>query len=436
MKPRVTFASRRTRFSKRQTKKTVQQTKKLRRRKRRSAGRGRNTADKANQQLSRFRQASVVAVAITMLLLTVLSDGEAEQTQDTTTADTENVQDTAQESVETTEEDTVAIENIGQAATDEAVTTIRELWTGFYQNLPKLLIALIALLLAWLISKLVRPLLRRATRNWRTSSAVMAVTSISIWLLAIGVALSVLAGDIRALVGSVGLVGLALSWALQTPIESFTGWLLNSFKGYYRVGDRIAVGEVFGDVYQIDSLNTTVWEIGSPEQMGAVQAEQPTERLVTFPNNEILTSTVINLTRDFPYVWDELSVPIANESDLMLALEVLQNVADNLLGAYMEQPTSDYARILKKANINEQVAQKPQLFVSATDSWTNITIRYLVGAKSRRQWKSDLQIAVSQELNQPKYKRKIISAYTRQQYQPIDSDGVPVSAGNTGQNLE
>jgi small-conductance mechanosensitive channel len=434
MKPRITFKARQTRFSKRQTKKTVQQTKKLRRRKRRSTGRGYRTADKANQQLSRFRQASVVAVAITMLLLTVFSDGEAEQTQDT--AATETVQETTQESVETTEEDTVAIENIGQAATDEAVTTIRELWTGFYQNLPKLLIALAALLLAWLLSKLIRPLLRRATRNWRTSSAVMAVTSISIWLLAIGVALSVLAGDIRALVGSVGLVGLALSWALQTPIESFTGWLLNSFKGYYRVGDRIAVGDVFGDVYQIDSLNTTVWEIGSPEQMGAVQAEQPTGRLVTFPNNEILTSTVINLTRDFPYVWDELAVPIANESNLMLALEVLQKVADDLLGAYMEQPAQKYERILKKANINEQVAQKPQLFVSATDSWTNITIRYLVGAKSRRKWKSELQIAVSQELNQSKYRRKIISAYTRQQYQPIDSDGVPVSGGSTGQNLE
>ena len=436
MKQRNTFKTRQTRFSKRQTSKAVQQRKKLRKRSRRSTGRGRNTAAKANQQLSRFRQASVVAVAITMLLLTIFSDGEAEQTQDITPADTENVQETTQESADTTEEDTVSIDNIGQAATDEAVTTIRELWTGFYQNLPKILIAVAALLLAWLLSKLIRPLLRRATRNWRTSNAVLAVTSISIWLIAIGVALSVLAGDIRALVGSVGLVGLALSWALQTPIESFTGWLLNSFKGYYRVGDRIAVGDVFGDVYQIDSLNTTVWEIGSPDQMGAVQAEQPTGRLVTFPNNEILTSTVINLTRDFPYVWDELAVPIANESDLVLALEVLQKVADNLLGAYMEQPAQEYERILQKANINEPVNQKPQLFVSATDSWTNITIRYLVGAKSRRKWKSDLQIAVSQELNQPKYKKKIISAYVRQQYQPIDSDGVPVTAVNTGQNLE
>lgn len=383
----------------------------------------RKTADQANKQLGKFRQASIVAVAFTMLLLMLFPGGEASQAQETSTEDTVVV-----------EEKSIS-ENTSVAA-DEALTTVRELWNGFYQNLPKLLIALLALFLAWAFLRLLKPLIKRLTHRWNLSNAVIAVVSISVWLLAVGVALSVLAGDIRALVGSVGLVGLALSWALQTPIESFTGWLLNSFQGYYNVGDRIAVGEVFGDVYQIDSLTTTVWEIGSPDQPGAVQAEQPTGRLVTFPNNEILTGTVINLTRDFPYVWDELAVPIANESDLSLAMEVLQKVADGLLGPYMLQPAQDYAQILKRSNIHETIAEKPQLFVSATDSWTNITIRYLVGAKARRKWKSDLQMAVTKELNQPQYKKKIISAYVRQQYQPIDDEGVPVSGRNTGQIIE
>ena len=78
--------------------------------------------------------------------------------------------------------------------------------------------------------------------------------------------------------GRSGLVGLALSWALQTPIESFTGWLLNSFQGYYRVGDRIEVADVFGDVAEIDLLTTTVWELGGPQRTGFIHAEQPTGR--------------------------------------------------------------------------------------------------------------------------------------------------------------
>src|SRR5690606_20504185 len=128
------------------------------------------------------------------------------------------------------------------AARAEAEGTVRRLWYGFLSNLPKFLVAIFVLLLAGASVRIVRPILRRVLGQWERASAATAVLGIAIWLLAIGIAVSVLAGDVRALVGSLGLVGLALSWALQTPIESFTGWLLNSFQGYYRVGDRIAVG--------------------------------------------------------------------------------------------------------------------------------------------------------------------------------------------------
>ncbi|MFP4094285.1 MAG: mechanosensitive ion channel family protein [Cyclobacteriaceae bacterium] len=385
---------------------------------RRKQSRRRDTAEGANRQLNRFRQASIIALAFTMLLLLIFPEEEI-QAQDTDTISEQAVQ----------EEDTLtdaSVEEIGQAATDEALTTLQELWQGFYNNLPKLLIAIVALFIAWLLLKMIRPLLRRFTRSWGSSNAIMAVVSISVWLLAAGVALSVLAGDIRALVGSVGLVGLALSWALQTPIESFTGWLLNSFKGYYSVGDRIAVGEVFGDVYKIDPLNTTVWEIGSPERGGAVQAEQPTGRLLTFPNNEILTGTVTNLTRDFPYVWDELAVPIANESDLPLALQVLEQLSRRLLSESMRQPADKYATILKKSNLDDKLSREPELYVSATDSWIEISIRYLVDARSRRVWKSRLQQEIVAELNKADYQGKIIPVYPRQQYQVIDDVGVPL----------
>jgi small-conductance mechanosensitive channel len=186
------------------------------------------------------------------------------------------------------------------------------------------------------------------------------------------------------------------------------------------------VGEVFGDVYQIDFLTTTVWEIGAPYQPGFVQAEQPTGRMVTFPNNEILTGTVINLTGDFPYVWDELSVSVANESDLNKAMTVLENIALTLLGSYMVAPAQQYARLLAKAGLDDNVPEKPQVFLSTEDSWTNVTIRYLVGARERRKWKSELILRTTQELSKPEYQQTIIPVYPRQQVQIINPQGIPV----------
>lgn len=399
-----------------------------RRRKRISAS---SAVKGAENKLKNFRQASILAVAITGFVMLLFAPGESGLAQNDKVAQIDNV-DTVSTNEITTNVESISPEGDSPAilsskeATDEALGAINNLWNSFFYNLPKLLIALATILLAWLAVWLLKKILQKLIGRWNSSDAVISLVSIAVWLLAIGVSLSVIAGDIRALIGSLGLIGLALSWSLQTPIESFTGWLLNSFKGYYHVGDRIRVGDVFGDVYRIDFLTTTVWEIGSPYQAGFVNAEQPTGRMVTFPNNEILTGTVTNLTGDFPYVWDELAVSVANESNLMLSVQVLDKIAVELLGDYMIKPAQAYAQLLQKARLQEFISDKPQVYVSTEDSWTNLTIRYLVGARERRKWKSELNILVSQELSKPDYVGKIIPVYPRQQVQLISPAGMPI----------
>nr|WKN39152.1 mechanosensitive ion channel [Tunicatimonas sp. TK19036] len=395
-----------------------------------------STVQGAQNQLKRFTQASILAIAVTGFLLLLLAPSEAGYLQDEDSievfSDSADAEDTTQlaedeDSINEAEEDSPisSPQDVGEAAKNEALITLQNLWEGFYSNLPKILVALVALLITWALVKLLRILLHRLIGHWKNASAIMTLTSISLWLLAVGLAVSVVAGDIRALLGSLGLVGLALSWSLQTPIESFTGWLLNSFQGYYRVGDRISVGEVFGDVYKIDFLTTTVWEIGAPYRDGFVQAEQPTGRLVTFPNNEVLAGTIVNLTGDFPFVWDELAIAVANESDLAESMQVIERVANELLGDYMKAPTQQYERILRQAHLNYSVSAKPELYVSLNESWTDIVVRYLVGARERRTWKSQLSLKIMEELNRLEHKGKIKSVYPRQQVQFVNASGEP-----------
>ncbi len=311
-------------------------------------------------------------------------------------------------------------------AAEEATGTIRGLLYSFLDNLPKYGIAAGVLIFAGLVVRVVRTVLRRVLRSWERSSAVTALSAVVIWLVAIGIATAILVGDIRALVGSLGLVGLALSWALQTPIESFTGWLLNSFHRYYRVGDRIAVGEVFGDVYRIDVLSTTVWEYGSSATSATnIQAEQPTGRLITFPNHEILTGSVVNYTRDFPYLWDELTVSVATESDLAYAMEVVLNAGKEIVGEYMEAPAKSYQALLRHEGLETSVATEPTVFLAITDWGANISLRYMVEAREKRIWSTRLAQRVTMELNSPEHRARIKPVYPRHQVQIIDPEGSP-----------
>lgn len=298
-------------------------------------------------------------------------------------------------------------------AAREATGTLRDLAIDFYAALPALAIALALLVIAAILARLVGLGLRAALASWERAQATAALVSIFIWLVAIGAALSVISGDARALVGSVGLFGLALSWALQAPIESFTGWLLNSFRSYYRIGDRIAVGDVFGDVARIDFLTTTVFEAGGPDKR--VQAAQSTGALVTFPNLEVLRSNIVNYTRDFPYVWDELTIGVANESDLALAVQVLERTADHILGDGMVRAAEEYGALLERSRLAWDVATRPQVFVSVAESWTDLTVRYLVPAREMRRWSSRLLVAITSAMAQPDVAARVFQAYPRRQ---------------------
>lgn len=337
----------------------------------------------ARSRLRRFQQGSLLAVAITSFLFLFW---EAQVSGATEPNPTESV--------------------------EQATSTIRELGVGFYAFLPKILIAAAILTIGWLLARAIQIIATKyASRQNEKRKNISVLFRMAVFLITFTAAISVLVGDMRALLGSLGLLGLALSWALQAPIESFTGWILNTFRDYYRPGDRIEVGEAVGDVYRIDLLTTTVWEIGGPGK--PVTGAQPTGALITFPNSEILRSNVINYSRDFPYIWDEVTFSVANESDLPYAVGVFRKLAQEILGQEMRVSAREYETLLRRQGLSYTVSQEPEVYLSLAESYTNCTVRYLVRIRSRRRVASSLIEKISEELKAPQHKKRITSAYPR-----------------------
>ncbi|MDW7772204.1 MAG: mechanosensitive ion channel [Desulfobulbaceae bacterium] len=388
----------------------------------------------ARHRLRRFRQHTLVAVSlVALILLTLQPAGETfsldqapAQNSDAGYAGMGAAQDQGDPSPENFQRRHF---DPGTAA-EEATGTVRDIFSQAYGMWPKFAIAVLILLFAWGLARLIKFILRKVLHSWNRAEAFSAFSGVIILLLALGTALSVIAGDVRALVGSVGLVGLALSWALQSPIESFTGWMLNSFKGYYRVGDRIAVGEVFGDVYIIDILTTTVWESGGPDR--PVQGAQPTGAMVTFPNSEVLRNNITNYTKDFPYVWDEITINLANESDFSYALEVIEKTAVQVAGTAMAMAVEEYRALLKERKLLFDVSPEPQVYASSADSWTDFTIRYLVPARERRHWASRFFLAITKEISRPEHAKRIFPAAPRLQMKVLDPEKTESRGGQDG----
>jgi hypothetical protein len=69
-----------------------------------------------------------------------------------------------------------------------------------------------------------------------------------------------------------------------------------------------------------------------------------------------------------------------------------------------------------------KIPSRPQSFIHLSDSWTEIVIRYLVGAKERRVWKSELSLRLQKEIHKPEHAEKIGHVYQRQQIQMFNGD--------------
>ncbi|MDH3944957.1 MAG: mechanosensitive ion channel family protein, partial [Anaerolineae bacterium] len=120
------------------------------------------------------------------------------------------------------------------------------------------------------------------------------------------------------LLTALGILGAGLAIASQELIGSLAAGLNIWLGNIYRVGDRIRVGDVVGDVMDISLARTTVMEVGE-----WVKADQYTGRIVTVANREVWTNPVYNFTQHWGYLWDEITLPITYESDWQRAAELM-----------------------------------------------------------------------------------------------------------------
>ncbi|AZH26067.1 mechanosensitive ion channel family protein [Haloplanus aerogenes] len=174
---------------------------------------------------------------------------------------------------------------------------------------------------------------------------------------------------------SLGVVGFAITFALQGALASLIGWLYIVIKRPYAVGDRIAIESTRGDVTTIDLFVTEVWEIDGE----LVSSNQPSGRIVTVPNSVVLSSHVVNFHGEgVPYVWNELSVQVAYETDLDFAVDVMTEAAADHLGDEMAAGVEQYRERLAETPVDLDVNERPTVNVVQDESWVELRLRYLV----------------------------------------------------------
>jgi small-conductance mechanosensitive channel len=205
-----------------------------------------------------------------------------------------------------------------------------------------------------------------------------------------------LAGIWRAFAGRIGLVvGFAtagLAFAMQEAIGAVAGWFNIVSGRIFRVGDRIQMGGVRGDVIDLTPLRTKIMEIGSAtDDSSWVKGRQYTGRIVAVSNKATFTEPVYNDSAAFDFIWEELTLPVAYDSDWRTARRILREEAGGVSASVgARQAIDDMARRypVPRAEV------EPRVFSRATDDYLVLSARFVVPVRTARSAKDALTARV------------------------------------------
>ena len=190
----------------------------------------------------------------------------------------------------------------------------------------------------------------------------------------------------------IGLFTAGITFTLQELILSIAGSFYIFFVRVYKPGDRIEINGIKGDVIDIDSIYTTLMEMGE-----WVSSDNYSGRIVKISNAFVFKGPIKNYSMDFPFVWDELNILITFESDLDLAKKIVLEQAELLLADYTEKSTAKWEEMVERYYI-EDSKLAPSIAINLTDNWVAINLRYITDYKKRRATKHELLELIQREI--------------------------------------
>ena len=182
-----------------------------------------------------------------------------------------------------------------------------------------IVISLITIFLSFLVSRIVRSLLKKQlfkkiNIDQGLEYALLRFVHYIILTLGLYIGLTTINIPLGAILGLFAVIGVGIGFGLQNITSNFISGIILLIERPIKVGDRVEVNNVWGDVKKINLRTTLV--------------ETPDNITIIVPNSKLLENDVINYSYGDSRIRLQVPVGVAYGSDCEKISEILLNVAD------------------------------------------------------------------------------------------------------------
>ncbi|MFZ1700144.1 MAG: mechanosensitive ion channel domain-containing protein [Pyrinomonadaceae bacterium] len=268
----------------------------------------------------------------------------------------------------------------------------------------KLVAAIVGIIIIVTVSKIANRSITKYVDTNDSRYRLRKIVTIVSYVIIIFVVSVIFSDRLGGLTVAFGVAGAGIAFALQEVIVSFAGWFAVSFASFYSPGDRVQLGGIRGDVIDVSFLRTTLMEVGE-----WVDGDLYTGRVVRVANSFVFKEPVFNYSGDFPFLWDEIKIPVRYGGDHQLARKIINDAAIDLVGDYAKNSEAAWL-VFSRQFLLEQAVTAPIVTLVANDNWLEFTLRYVVDYKKRRGTKDALFTQIVDEVAKTDGKVEFASA--------------------------
>jgi small-conductance mechanosensitive channel len=230
------------------------------------------------------------------------------------------------------------------------------------------------LAVVFLLAHLWRRAVYRYVLETRRRSRLLLLQKIVLWALVVTIVASTFTTELGSLATFAGLITAGLAVAMQSVLVSIVGYFFLIGKYGIRVGDRVQIGAVTGEVIEMGLVRLHLMELSGDVQMA------PTGRVVAFANSIIFQASG-GLFKQIPGVnlaWHEVTFSLPAGSDYAALKDRMVEAVTRVIADYRDDIVRQTREIQKAASSSESGDPLPSVQLRFTASSVDATVRYPV----------------------------------------------------------
>ena len=230
------------------------------------------------------------------------------------------------------------------------------------------------LVAVFLLAHLWRRAVYRYVLEARRRSRLLLVQKIVLWALVVAIAASTFSTELSSLATFAGLITAGLAVAMQSVLVSIVGYFFLIGKYGIRVGDRVQIGSVTGEVIEMGLVRMHLMELSGDGQAA------PTGRVVAFANSIIFQSSG-GLFKQIPGVnlaWHEVTFSLPTGADYGALKDRMVEAVTRVIADYREDIVRQTREIQKAASSAESGDPLPSVQLRFSASSVDAIVRYPV----------------------------------------------------------